>query len=48
MNWAHVLLAGYIGAVIAIVVGMFRKKRLVGQGLRRGGLCGSDYRVESV
>ena len=36
MNWAHVLLAGYIGAVIAIVVGMFRK-RLAGQGLWRGG-----------
>lgn len=47
MNWAHVLLAGYIGAVIAIVVGMFRK-RLAGQGLWRGGLCGGDYRVESV
>lgn len=25
MNWAHVLLAGYIGAVIATVVGVCRK-----------------------
>lgn len=31
MNWAHVLLAGYIGAVIAIVVGMFRKKGWLGK-----------------
>ncbi|EPJ3206402.1 topoisomerase II [Salmonella enterica subsp. enterica serovar Derby] len=31
MNWAHVVLAGYIGAVIAIVVGMFRKKGWVGK-----------------
>ena len=48
MNWAHVLLAGYIGVVIAIVVGMFRKKRVAGQDLWRGGLCGGDYCVESV
>ena len=31
MNWTHVLLAGYIGAVIAIVVGMFRKKGGLGK-----------------
>ncbi|MFS6815705.1 topoisomerase II [Citrobacter meridianamericanus] len=31
MNWTHVLLAGYIGAVIAIVVGMFRKKGWLGK-----------------
>ena len=31
MNWAHVLLAGYIGAVIAIVVVMFRKKGWLGK-----------------
>lgn len=31
MNWAHVLLAGYIGVVIAIVVGMFRKKGWLGK-----------------
>lgn len=31
MNWTHVILAGYIGAVIAIVVGIFRKKGWVGK-----------------
>ena len=31
MNWAHVLLAGYIGAVIAIIVGVFRKKGWIGK-----------------
>ncbi|MFP5597497.1 topoisomerase II [Kluyvera sp. 142486] len=31
MNWAHVLLAGYIGAVIAAVVSVFRKKGWVGK-----------------
>lgn len=31
MNWAHVILAGYIGAVIAVVVGVFRKKGWVGK-----------------
>ncbi|WP_151217459.1 topoisomerase II [Citrobacter meridianamericanus] len=31
MNWTHVLLAGYIGAVIAIVIGMFRKKGWLGK-----------------
>ncbi|MEX3022022.1 topoisomerase II [Kluyvera sp. STS39-E] len=31
MNWAHVVLAGYIGAVIAIVVGVFRKKGWIGK-----------------
>ena len=31
MNWAHVLLAGYIGAVIAIIVGVFRKKGWLGK-----------------
>lgn len=31
MNWTHVLLAGYIGAVIAIVVGVFRKKGWIGK-----------------
>lgn len=31
MNWAHVVLAGYIGAVIAVVVSMFRKKGWVGK-----------------
>ncbi|TKU06628.1 MULTISPECIES: topoisomerase II [Citrobacter] len=31
MNWAHVLLAGYIGAVIATVVGVCRKKGWVGK-----------------
>ncbi|MFS9418470.1 MULTISPECIES: topoisomerase II [Citrobacter] len=31
MNWTHVLLAGYIGVVIAIVVGMFRKKGWLGK-----------------
>lgn len=31
MNWAHVILAGYVGAVIAIAVGVFRKKGWVGK-----------------
>lgn len=31
MNWTHVLLAGYIGAVIAIIVGVFRKKGWIGK-----------------
>lgn len=31
MNWTHVILAGYIGAVIAIVVGVFRKKGWIGK-----------------
>lgn len=31
MNWAHVILAGYIGAVIAVIVGVFRKKGWVGK-----------------
>lgn len=31
MNWTHVILAGYIGAVIAAVVGLFRKKGWVGK-----------------
>ena len=31
MNWAHVLLAGYIGVVIAIIVGVFRKKGWIGK-----------------
>lgn len=31
MNWTHVLLAGYVGAVIAIVIGLFRKKGWVGK-----------------
>ncbi len=31
MNWTHVLLAGYIGAVIAIVIGMIRKKGWLGK-----------------
>lgn len=47
MNWAHVLLAGYIGAVIAIVVGMFRKKAGWARSPARW-FCGGDYRVESV
>ena len=31
MNWTHVILAGYVGAVIAIVVGIFRKKGWIGK-----------------
>ena len=31
MNWTHVILAGYVGAVIAIVVGVFRKKGWIGK-----------------
>lgn len=31
MNWAHVILAGYIGAVIAVIVGVFRKNGWVGK-----------------
>ena len=31
MNWTHVILAGYIGAVLAAVVGLFRKKGWVGK-----------------
>lgn len=31
MNWTHVLLAAYVGVVIAIVVGIFRKKGWVGK-----------------
>lgn len=31
MNWAHVLMAGYIGVVIAILVGVLRKKGWVGK-----------------
>ena len=48
MNWAHVLLAGYIGAVIAIVVGMFRKKGWLGKISGAVVFCAGDYRVESV
>ncbi|MCT4715060.1 topoisomerase II [Enterobacteriaceae bacterium H18W14] len=31
MNWTHVILAGYIGAVIAVVVGFARKKGWIGK-----------------
>ncbi|WP_312312073.1 topoisomerase II [Atlantibacter sp.] len=31
MNWTHVILAGYVGAIIAIVVGIFRKKGWIGK-----------------
>lgn len=31
MNWTHVLLAGYVGAVIAAVIGLMRKKGWVGK-----------------
>lgn len=31
MNWTHVILAGYIGAVIAAVVGVARKKGWIGK-----------------
>lgn len=31
MNWAHVLLAGYIGAVLVTVIGVCRKKGWVGK-----------------
>ena len=31
MNWTHVILAGYVGAVIAAVVGLFRKKGWLGK-----------------
>lgn len=32
MNWTHVLLAGYVGAVIATVVSLIRKKNWIGRG----------------
>lgn len=31
MNWTHVILAGYVGAILAIVIGLFRKKGWVGK-----------------
>lgn len=31
MNWTHVVLAGYIGMVIAAIIGLLRKKNLVGK-----------------
>lgn len=31
MNWTHVLLAGYVGVIIAVVIGLFRKKGWVGK-----------------
>lgn len=31
MNWMHVILAGYVGAVIAIAVSLFRKKDWIGK-----------------
>lgn len=31
MNWTHVIIAGYVGATIAVVVGVFRKKGWVGK-----------------
>ncbi|MGD8204265.1 hypothetical protein [Pantoea sp. FN0305] len=32
MNWMHVLMAGYAGAVITIVVSLMRKKKWIGRG----------------
>lgn len=32
MNWTHVLLAAYAGAVISVVVGLIRKKNWIGRG----------------
>ncbi|SQA99299.1 Uncharacterised protein [Cedecea neteri] len=31
MNWTHVIIAGYVGAVIAAAVAVFRKKGWVGK-----------------
>lgn len=48
MNWAHVLLAGYIGVVIAIIIGVFRKKDWIGKVAGGVIFCRCRRRLEPV